>query len=70
MAQAAHAQAAPPVSLDELGALSPTAFFERLYRHRFNDTPPSPELLGAFAELLVEAGDADTGAGANQGAKS
>ena len=41
-------------SLDELGALSPTAFFERLYRHRFNDTPPSPELLGAFAELLVD----------------
>lgn len=70
LAASAAAQAAPPVSLDELGALSPTAFFERLYRHRFNDTPPSPELLGAFAELLVEAGDADTGAGANQGAKS
>lgn len=70
LAASAAAQAAPPVSLDELGALSPTAFFERLYRHRFNDTPPSPELLGAFAELLVEAGDADKGAGANQGAKS
>lgn len=70
LAASAAAQAAPPVSLDELVALSPTAFFERLYRHRFNDTPPSPELLGAFAELLVEAGDADTGAGANQGAKS
>lgn len=70
LAASAAAQAAPPVSLDELGALSPTAFFERLYRHRFNDTPPSPELLGAFAELLVEAGDADTGADANQGAKS
>lgn len=70
LAASAAAQAAPPVSLDELGALSPTAFFERLYRHRFNDTPPSPELLGAFAELLVEAGDADTGAGANQGAKT
>lgn len=54
LAASAAAQAAPPVSLDELGALSPTAFFERLYRHRFNDTPPSPELLGAFAELLVE----------------
>jgi exonuclease SbcD len=67
LAASAAAQAAPPVSLDELGALSPTAFFERLYRHRFNDTPPSPELLGAFAELLVEAGDAE--AGANQGAK-
>lgn len=70
LAASAAAQAAPPVSLDELVALSPTAFFERLYRHRFNDTPPSPELLGAFAELLVEAGDADTGADANQGAKS
>ena len=58
------------MSLDELGALSPTEFFERLYRHRFKDTQPSPEQLGAFAELLVEAGDADTGAGANQGAKS
>ena len=54
LAASAAAQAAPPVSLDELGALSPTAFFERLYRHRFNDKPPSPELLGAFAELLVE----------------
>lgn len=54
LAASAAAQAAPPVSLDELGALSPTAFFERLYRHRFNDTPPSPELLGAFAELLVD----------------
>lgn len=54
LAASAAAQAAPPVSLDELGALSPAAFFERLYRHRFNDTPPSPELLGAFAELLVD----------------
>lgn len=54
LAASAAALAAPPVSLDELGALSPTAFFERLYRHRFNDTPPSPELLGAFAELLVD----------------
>ncbi len=44
-------QAAPPLSLDELNSLSPTTFFERLYRHRFGN-PPEGELMAAFQALL------------------
>jgi len=38
------------LSVDELGTLGPTDFFERLYQHRFNEAPPA-DLLAAFAEL-------------------
>lgn len=42
---------APAISVDELNALEPTDFFERLYQHRFNQAPPG-ELLAAFSELV------------------
>ena len=42
--------AAPLMSVDELGTLAPTDFFERLYQHRFNEPPPA-DLLAAFTEL-------------------
>lgn len=43
--------AAPALSLDELNALKPTAFFLRLYQQRFGSDAP-PELMAAFGELL------------------
>lgn len=58
MAHSVPAQAAPMVTLDELDNLSPTAFFERLYSHRFGAPPPT-ELLGAFHELLLAPADAE-----------
>jgi len=45
------ATAAPTLSIDDLAALSPADFFERLYQHRFGEAAPS-ELTAAFAELL------------------
>ncbi len=44
--------AAPALSVDELNALKPEAFFERLYRHRYGSDAP-PELMAAFGELLA-----------------
>lgn len=58
MAHSTPAQAAPTVTLDELDNLSPSAFFERLYSHRFGAPPPT-ELLGAFHELLLAPADAE-----------
>ena len=46
-----HVEAAPTLSIDDLAALSPADFFERLYQHRFGEAAPS-ELTAAFAELL------------------
>lgn len=43
--------AAPALSLDELNALKPEAFFLRLYQQRFGSDAP-PELMAAFGELL------------------
>lgn len=43
--------AAPALSLDELNALKPAAFFLRLYQQRFGSDAP-PELMAAFGELL------------------
>ena len=43
--------AAPALSVDELNALKPEAFFLRLYQHRFGCDAP-PELMAAFGELL------------------
>ena len=43
--------AAPALSVDELNALKPEAFFLRLYQHRFGSDVP-PELMAAFGELL------------------
>lgn len=45
-------EAAPALSVDELNALKPEAFFERLYQHRYGSDAP-PELMAAFAELLA-----------------
>lgn len=49
-AQAAGGERAPALSLDDLGKLSPSAFFARLYQHRFQSPPPG-DLLAAFHEL-------------------
>ncbi len=43
--------AASAMSIDDLNALAPVDFFQRLYRHRFAEDAPS-ELLAAFSELL------------------
>ena len=42
--------AATEISVDELHALAPADFFEKLYAHRYGETPP-PELMTAFNEL-------------------
>ena len=47
-------ETAPALSVDELNALAPADFFQRLYRHRFGEDAPPP-LMGAFAELLATA---------------
>lgn len=41
---------AAALSVDELHALAPSDFFERLYEHRFGEAPPA-ELMKAFSEL-------------------
>ncbi len=46
--RADHSVAA--VSVDELHALAPADFFEKLYLHRFGEAPPA-ELMSAFNEL-------------------
>lgn len=50
------AVAAPGLSMDELGQLQPTDYFERLYRHRFGEAVPA-DILGAFTELLSTPAD-------------
>lgn len=42
--------ASPMISIDELNALAPADFFEKLYQHRYDEAPP-PELMRAFNEL-------------------
>jgi exonuclease SbcD len=44
-------ETAPVISIDDLNALAPADFFQRLYQHRFGDAAPS-ELMSAFSELL------------------
>ncbi|MBK7847308.1 MAG: exonuclease SbcCD subunit D C-terminal domain-containing protein [Zoogloea sp.] len=51
-ARRADEAAAPALSVDELEALGPADFFQRLYAHRFGDAPPA-ELMGAFNDLLA-----------------
>jgi len=41
---------AAAISMDELHALAPADFFEKLYEHRYGEAPP-PELMSAFNEL-------------------
>lgn len=60
-AQVGEVQAVPLVSIDELSNLAPTGFFERLYQHRFGESPP-PDLMAAFTELV----NAPTEAGASK----
>ena len=58
--QTGGVEAAPLVSIDELSNLAPVDFFERLYQHRFGESPP-PDIMAAFTELVnmqVEAGAA------------
>lgn len=50
-AQSAPGTAAPTISVDELNALAPTDYFERLYHHRYNGAPPA-DILAAFTELV------------------
>lgn len=49
--QTGGVEAAPLVSIDELSNLAPAGFFERLYQHRFGESPP-PEIMAAFTELV------------------
>jgi exonuclease SbcD len=59
-AKTAESQAAPLVSIDELSNLAPAGFFERLYRHRYGESPPA-DIMAAFTELVntpVESGAA------------
>ena len=46
-----RADSAQAISIDDLNALAPADFFQRLYRHRFGEAPPV-ELMSVFAELL------------------
>lgn len=39
------------VAIDALGATAPTEFFERLFRHRYSESP-SAAIMAAFSELL------------------
>lgn len=63
--QGSGVQAEPLVSIDELSNLAPAGFFERLYHHRFGESPP-PDIMAAFTELVNTAADtrADMGASA------
>ena len=51
-ASATAGQVAPAVSVDDLHALPPAAYFERLYRHRYGDAPPPADIMTAFSELV------------------
>jgi exonuclease SbcD len=44
-------ESAPLLSVDELNALAPSDFFQRLYQHRFGEAAPA-QLMAAFTELL------------------
>jgi exonuclease SbcD len=50
-ARAAELAAAPALSVDELNALAPADFFQRLYQHRFGESAPD-ELMAALSELI------------------
>ena len=49
--QTSDVEVTPLVSIDELNNLAPVSFFERLYRHHFNESPPA-DIIAAFTELL------------------
>ena len=50
-AQGDSSVVAPAISVDELNALAPTDYFERLYQHRYN-APPPIDIMAAFTELV------------------
>ena len=45
-------QPAPLVAIDELNTMAPAGFFERLYQHRYGESPPAP-IMAAFNELAA-----------------
>lgn len=49
--------AAPLVAVDALSANAPAGFFERLFRHRYGESPPEA-IMTAFTELLNSADEA------------
>jgi exonuclease SbcD len=53
-AQNGEVEAAPIVSIDDLSSLAPASFFDRLYQHRYSESPP-PEIMAAFMELVSTA---------------
>jgi exonuclease SbcD len=59
--QTGGVEAAPLVSIDELSNLAPADFFERLYQHRFGESPP-PDIMAAFTELVNSPTDAGVSA--------
>lgn len=58
-AHSGEVQSAPLVSIDELGNQAPAGYFERLYQHRFGESPPI-DIMAAFTELVNT--PSDTGA--------
>ena len=51
-------ETATALSVDELHALAPADFFEKLYLHRFGEAPPA-ELMSAFNELTQSTATAE-----------
>ena len=45
-------QPAPLVAIDELNTMAPAGFFERLYQHRYGESPPAA-IMAAFNELAA-----------------
>lgn len=58
-AASGRGDAAPLLSLDDLGRLQPEAVFAELYRGQFQNEPP-PALQRAFASLLADCGEEAT----------
>lgn len=57
-----QAELAETLSIDELSALAPTDFFQRLYQHHFQEAAPA-ELLAAFSELAELQADSPASSG-------
>ena len=60
-AQNGGVEAPPVVSIDDLCSLAPASFFDRLYKHRYSESPP-PEIMAAFMELVGAAAVAEVDA--------
>lgn len=68
-AQAGDGQVAPLISIDELSTQDPAGYFERLYKHRFNESPPT-DIMAAFNELVNTAAEDRAQTGTDVGASA